>query len=60
MDSTIPSVIDYGHQLDLIIENLDRLLYINSVLLNVTLFILGVSVAVGVCYVLYKAIKQLF
>lgn len=58
-DLPIMEAIDYTHHLDVITESLDRLLYINGVLLNVTLFSMGVAVAIGVCYFLYRAIKQL-
>lgn len=56
----VMEVIDYTPLLEQVVERLDNITSICGVLMNVTLFSLGVSVAIGVCYFLYKAIKQLF
>lgn len=60
MDDTLVSTFDYTLQLDNIIEILSDIQLVTHVILNVMLFVLGSAVAIGVCYFLYKAIKQLF
>ena len=59
-DLPIMEAIDYTEYLEEILLHLDKLTYATGVLMNVTLFSMGVAVAIGVCYFLYKAIKQLF